>query len=309
MSVARAGEPFTASTKEADSTVTPEIVAQIVRLYSEFGLSTYRIAEQVKLDRQRIVRILRREGVTIAARGSGRPRPLKVVDGLSEETLRSLYIDHWMSSIEIGRTLGISDRTVRSRLALWGIERRTRGSFDRHDRTDVTPEELDRLYVDKELAASEVGEELGVSGRVVLQAGHSHGVPVRAGGSPRPSKIFDIQLIEVLYDDVDVRQILTAHGIPIVREPGPIWQRFLNPKPLTGELVKALYVECGLACFHIELLTGHPVPTVLRRLDALGIARRGQGGRSPFMQRWHAQQRATAPTSSSDCKQNQGHID
>ena len=281
----------TVITREAASPVTPEIVAQIIRMYSEDGLSTYRIAEQVEIDRQRIARILRREGVKIAPRGSGRSRPLRVVDGLSEETLRALYIDRWLSSTEIGRALGISDRLVRSRLALWGIERRTRGSFDRHDRTDVALEERGRLYVDKELAASEVGKELGVSGRIVLQAAHTHGVPVRTGGAPRPSEIFDIRLIEVLYDDADVTRILTAHDIPIIREPGPIWQRFPNPKPLTGELVTALYVGCGLACFHIELLTGHPVPTVLRRLDALGIARRGQGGRSPFMQRWHAQQR------------------
>jgi hypothetical protein len=291
MSAAIVSGPFTALTKETASTITPEIVAQIIRLYSEYGLSTYRIAEKVQLDRQRIVRILRREGVTIAPRGFGRFRPLKVVEGLSEETLRALYIDRWMSSIEIGRALGISDRLVRSRLALWGIKRRTRGGFDRHDRTDVAPQELERLYVDRELAASEVGEELGVSGRIVLQAAHTHGVPVRAGGAPRPSKIFDIHLIDVLYDDVDVSRILAAYDIAIIREPGPIWQRFPNPKPLAEGLLTALYVECGLACFHIELLTGHPVPTVLRRLDQLGIARRGRGGRSPFIHRWHACQR------------------
>lgn len=104
----------------------------------EDGISTYRIAEKVKLDRQRITRILRREGVTIAQRGSGRSKSLRVVDGLSEETLRDLYIDRWMSSIEIGCAFGISDRFVRSRLTLSGIDRRTRGDFDRHDRTDVS---------------------------------------------------------------------------------------------------------------------------------------------------------------------------
>lgn len=86
---------------------------------------------------------------------------------------------------------------------------------------------------------------------------------MRARGSPRPPKIFNIQLIEVLYDDVDVSRILTAHDIPIIREPGPIWQRFPNPMPLTEEILTGLYVECGLACFHIELLTGYPVQTVL----------------------------------------------
>ena len=291
MSVTRVNEQTGEQRKESIRDVTPEIVAQIVRLYLECGLSTYRIAEKFNLDRQRIARILRCEGVTIAPRGSGRSRPLKVLEGYSEETLRTLYIDKWMSSVEIGRALGISDRLVRKRLALFGIGRRTRGKFDRHDRADISPDELEHLYVDKELAATEIGDEFGVSRRIILQAAHSYGIPVRAGGSPRPSKSLDIHLIDALYDDIDVMRILNAQDIPIVREPGPIWQRFPNPKPLTKELITGLYVECGLACFHIELLTGHPVPTILRRLDELGIARRRPGGRSPFMRRWQEQQR------------------
>jgi hypothetical protein len=285
----RSREPHSVSA--TDSAIA---VAEIVHLYVECGLSTYRIANEVRIDRQRVARILRREGVAIVPRGAGRRRPLKVVDVLSEETLRDLYVGTRLSSTNIGRMLGLSDRFVRSRLALWGIERRTRGQWDRHDRTDVEPDELGPLYRDKELAAAAAGEELGVSGQIALRSAHTHGLAVRAGGAPRPSEVFDIHLIEALYDDSEVARVLSAHQIPIIRDPGPIWQRFPTPVPLTKELLTALYVECGLSSFHIELLTGQPTQTVLRRLDRSHIARRGRGGRSPFMQRWHKRRRLQA---------------
>lgn len=141
------------------------------------------------------------------------------------------------------------------------------------------------------MAASAVGEDLGVSGGIVLRSAHSGGLPVRAGGSTRPSIFFDIQLVDALYDDIEVAHILAAHNVPISREPGPIWLRFPTPVALTKGLLMDLYSECGLSCFHIELLTGVPVRTILRRLDRFGIARRGRGGRSPFIKRWRDRQR------------------
>lgn len=47
-----------AITREAASPVKPEIIAQIIRMYSEDGLSPYRIAEQVEIDRQLIARVM-----------------------------------------------------------------------------------------------------------------------------------------------------------------------------------------------------------------------------------------------------------
>lgn len=94
---------------------------------------------------------------------------------IGEELLRYLYINCQMSSVEIGKGLGISDRLVRSRLKLWGIETRPRGQFNRCDRGDVDPEELRRLYIEKEWPAASVGEELGMSGKIVLRSAHSGG--------------------------------------------------------------------------------------------------------------------------------------
>ncbi len=269
---------------------------RIADLYVERGYSTRRVAETVGIDRQRVTKILREQGIALAPRGAGRRRPLKVEGLVGEGILRYLYIDRQMSSVDIGRRLGISDRLVRSRLKMWGIETRTRGQFNRFDRGDVDLDDLRPLYIDKEWAASSVGDELGVSGNIVLRSAHTSGLPVRAGGSHRPSEVFDIVLIEALYDDTEVSRVLVRYGVPIVRDAGPLWQRFPVPVDLTPELLHDLYNTCGLSTFHIELLTGSPTPTILRRLEDYGIERRGRGGRSPFMRRWHAQRRRAATT-------------
>jgi transposase len=274
------------------SVATSETLSKrVVNLYVEGQYSARRVAEVVGIDRQRVSRILREQGITLAPRGAGRRRPLKVNGPLSEGTLRQLYVDRRLSSVDIGRGLGVSDRLVRSRLKLWGIETRSRGQWNSFDRSDIDPEELWPLYVEKEWPASTVGQELGVSGRIVLRSAHVNGLAVRAGGTYRSSEAFDIVLIEALYDDPIVSKVLASYGVAIVREPGPLWERFPRPVELTRELLDDLYNKCGVSSFHIELLSGTPVPTVLHKLEEYGIERRGRGGRCPFIRRWHERQR------------------
>lgn len=268
-------------------------VAVIVALYVDCGFSTYRIAADVGVDRQRVGRLLRKAGVALPQRGEGRRRPLRAAQATTDEMLRTLYVDLRMPSTEIGAALGISDRLIRSRLRRAGISLRSKGKWDRRDRTDAEKDDVSRLYVDQELAAEAVGDKLGVSRRIVLRSAHTYGLPVRAGGMPRPAAEFDIRLIEALYEDRDVALVLAEHSIPVVRQPGPIWDRFPAPVPLTDDLLAALYVGCGLACFHIELLTGQPAHTVLQRLEKAAIVRRSRGGRSPFMRRWRSGSRAS----------------
>jgi hypothetical protein len=265
----------------------------VTTLYLEQGYSTRRIANDLGVDRQRVVAILREQDVRLAPRGAGRRRPLKIDSSLNAETLRFLYVDCRFSSVEIGRGLGLSDRFIRSRLKLWGIERRSRGQWNRFDRTEVFPNELQSPYVEQEWSASAVGRELGVSRGIVLRSAHSHGLPVRTGGSSEPSEEYSIVLINALYDDPCVADALARHGVSVVREPGPLWERFPVVVHLSRALLDDLYTHCGLSCFHIELVTGVPVPTILRRLDEVAIAKRGRGGRSPFMRRWRTHQRGT----------------
>jgi hypothetical protein len=261
------------------------MVGWIVDLYVEGGLSTYSIAQQVGIDRQRVTRILHRANVPISPRGRNRTRPLRIADDPSAQELHRLYVEEGLSTPAIGLMLGIPDRRVRERLARYGIERRHRGAWDRRDRVEVAPDDINDLYVRKELPADEVGNHLGVSLRIVLRAAHSHGFAVRPGGAPSLSTP-DIQLIEALYGDRVVARTLRRHRVPLVKAPGLLWERFPRPVPLTTALLTELYIDCGLSSFQIELVTGQPSMTILRHLAKAGIERRPRGGRSPFMKRW-----------------------
>lgn len=258
------------------------LVRRIVDLYVAGGLSTYRVAREVGMNRQRVTRVLHREGVVISPQGKGRSRPSPAPATLEE--LRRLYIDKRLTTPAIGRLLGVSDRSVRTSLARYGIERRHRGAWDRRDRVDVDPTDICNLYVRKELPAEAVGDQLGVSRRIVLRAAHNHGLPVRPGGAPSATSV--VQLIEALYNDPGVRRALRRHRIAIVARPGMLHERFPCPARLSPPLLRELYVDCGLSSFQIELVTGQPSSAVLRGLESVGIERRPKGGLSPFMARW-----------------------
>lgn len=262
-----------------------QLAARVRELYVDGSLSTYCIAKQMGIDRQRVNRILRKAGVDVAARGRGRPRPTARTTSPTEEDLRRLYVEQRLTSPAIGRLLGIPERRVRTHLARYGIERRHRGGWDRRDRVDVDPDRIEELYVREQLSAESAGSQVGVSLQAMLRAAHYHGLPVRPGCSAR-SEAVPVHLLYALYDDPRVVRALAAHGVPIVRSPGTICERFPEPALLTPALLAELYLHCGLSSFQIELVTGRPAATVLRKLEAAAIVRRARGGVSPFLARW-----------------------
>ncbi|MGH8989401.1 MAG: hypothetical protein ACRDXC_12550, partial [Acidimicrobiales bacterium] len=261
----------------------------VVDLYGK-GLSTYRIGDLLGIGRQRASRILRQAGVPVALKGRGRSRPAQRLRDPPElpELLKDLYRDLGLSAREVGAKLGMSERTVRNRLAELGIEARTKGGWNREDRRVLNPAEVEKLYVERRETAEKVGTALDASRRLVLRALHERGIPVRSGGALDEATI---TLVRALYTDRDVLSVLVRRGVPVVPPFGPISTRFPSPVSLTRELVSELYVDCGVALTHIELLTGQPEATVRRRLVTWGIPVRNPGGRSPFLSRLIARQR------------------
>jgi hypothetical protein len=141
----------------------------------------------------------------------------------------------------------------------------------------VSADALEQPYVAAGLSAADTGRLLGVSRQIVLRAAHDEGLPVRVGG-PEPSHgPAEIELVDALYADQQVRRALSRHGIARRPAGGPIWQRFPVPLPVSPQLAEELYVRCGLGVRHIELLTGQPSQAILRLLRAQGIARRPAG--------------------------------
>lgn len=264
---------------------------RVIHLYACQGLSTYRVGDITGVGRQRVTRILHRAGVTVKANGAGRPRlPRTPVPEIPDAVLAALYLTGRLTSAGIETLTGIPARTVRRRLSGYGVPMRTKGGFNREDRAAISAALLTEMYVRQGLTAAEVGVVLGLSRRTVLRSAHDEGLPVRIGGPPPQVGPTAIELIDALYSDDDVQHAIERHGLPRVPPGGPLWQRFAAPFRLTSELAEELYVSCGLALTHIELLSGQPAETVRKLLRAAGVTLRPPGGRSPFLRRWRARQ-------------------
>jgi hypothetical protein len=278
-----------------DQAVIPELpdqdgvpVADLAHWYRCAGLSTYRIGQLTGLDRQRVTRWLQRAGVPLRPRGAGGTRPeMRRADPPDlPAILAELYVRQRLATPQIGRLLGVPDRTVRARLRQHGIQVRTRGGWQREDRRTLPAGTLRMLYTVYGLSADDVARKLDTSRKIVLRTAHDLGMPVRMGGAVAPSGLDEIQLVDALYADELVRTVLAEHRISPVPAGGAIWERFPEPVPLTERLVRDLYWRCGIGLNHIELVTGQPEHTVWGFMRRTGIATRHPGGRSPFMRRW-----------------------
>jgi hypothetical protein len=263
------------------------LTERAAHLYGCQMLSTYKIGAITGLNRQYISQLLRRAGIKVTPSGAGRRVVRRTAeDERLDQLMARLYQVHRMPSTQIAELAGISEYAVLSRLRASGVPIRTRGRNNREDRVVVSPDDLAALYLQAELSADEVGRLLGVSPRIVLRSAHDQGLPVRVGGAPSSHGPSEIELLNALYADSQVRRILDRHGVPVVARTGPIWKRFPAPQPLTVGLVTDLYEGCGLSMHHIELLTGRPAAAAAALLRASGVKLRPAGGRSPFMRRW-----------------------
>jgi transposase len=263
-------------------------VAQVRQMYERDAMSTRRIAEQLGVGRRAVAAALRSAGVAVSPRGAGRPRPTRHVDPDDlEERLRQLYAGDRMTRREASEKLGLSEGLVRTRLAEFAIPTRSRGNWNREDRVEIAVEKVLALYQDRGLSAQRAAELLGVSRGVFLRTAHEQGVRVRPGAATRHESD-SIELISALYDDPSVRATLHRHDVPVVPQPGPIWQRFPEPVVLTTELCTELYIGAGLSTMQIEMVTGQPASRIRYLLQRAGVTLRPSGGRSPFRVRWDA---------------------
>ncbi|HEY1700191.1 MAG TPA: winged helix-turn-helix transcriptional regulator [Trebonia sp.] len=260
----------------------------LTHLYTCRSWSIHQIAARTGLGRQRVSRILKAHGVTVSSRGAGRPRPgtRRAEAPDTPRRIRELYENSRLSSREVAEILGLPERTVRERLRMYGVTARTRGGWNREDRTTVPADVLTTLYLEDGMTAAEVGAHLGVSANTVLRSAHTFGLPVRAGGAvPLPGPE-EIQLISALYADSLIDSALTAHSVPRIPPGGTISERFPEPVPLTTPLLKDLYWGCGAGLSHIELVTGQAAESIRGFMRRAGIPLRPSGGRSPFLRRW-----------------------
>ena len=82
------------------------------------------------------------------------------------------------------------------------------------------------------------------------------------------------QVIDGLYRDEQVSEVLDRHAVPRRPAGGDIAVRFPDPVPMTAQLLDELYHGAGCSSGQIELLTGQPQVVVRASMRRLGIALR-----------------------------------
>jgi len=90
----------------------------------------------------------------------------------------------------------------------------------------------------------------------------------------RPAVTAAVALIDGLYRDHQIGEVLDRHAVPRRPAGGDIAVRFPDPVPLTAQLLDELYHGAGCSSGQIELLTGQPQIVVRATMHRLGIALR-----------------------------------
>ncbi|MGH9185030.1 MAG: hypothetical protein ACRD0U_04305 [Acidimicrobiales bacterium] len=264
------------------------------RLYVEDRLTTREVAEALGVSRHRVMRALAWAGIPCRSRHDRRPRDARAA--VTAERLHELYVDGNRTVAETARILAVSDEYVRRRLRECGIAKRP-GTFAPKIRTD--PNRLRqtaiRLYGEDEFTMADVADELGVSVSTVRCMLHEAGGAIRPGGLPAATAgLRERHLLADLYADPAVRRTLRRHRVMAPDparwdKPGPLHS--FAPLPLSEALVHDLYLEVGLATYHISLLCGVGVTYVRARLREYGIATRPSGRPCPWLVRTYLEPR------------------
>jgi hypothetical protein len=256
--------------------------AQVAAMYRAEPIAAAEIARRLGISTHRALAALHREGVEIdpgrqaaAARAaSARRGRVPSLPADQAELAVRYYRDEGWSYRMIGEHLGVSTAKVRAELRHRGVpvhRRQLVGPGSRAARTEAPVDKLRQLYVESEWSAADVAAQLDSTINVVLRTGHAHGVPIRQGGGGSPAVTAAVALIDGLYRDDQISEVLDRHAVPRRPAGGDIAVRFPDPVPLTAQLLDELYHDAGCSSGQIELLTGQPQIVVRATMHRLGI--------------------------------------
>ena len=257
---------------------------QVAEMYRVEPITASEIARRLGISDGRVLAALQREGVAIdparhaavnRAVGARRRGTVPSLPAEDAELAVRYYQEQGWSYRMIGEELGVSGAKVRAELQRRGVpvhHRQPIGPGSRASRTEATPvEKLRKLYVESEWSAQDVAAQLDSTIHVVLRTGHAHGVPIRQGGGGRPAVTAAVAVIDGLYRDDQISEVLERHAVPRRPAGGDIAVRFPEPVPLTAQLLDELYNEAGCSSTQIELLTGQPQIVVRANMHRLGM--------------------------------------
>jgi predicted DNA-binding protein YlxM (UPF0122 family) len=125
----------------------------------------------------------------------------KKISSVPTSEIIELYVNHELSSSEIGRRFGLTRQAVCARLKTAGVAARPGGS-----RPPVFEKEfLEKVYVHDRLTVAEVADKLNTTNAIILRAMKIHGIKRR---SPGTVKYLQLRELEIGVS-VDLPKLLT----------------------------------------------------------------------------------------------------
>jgi predicted transcriptional regulator len=217
--------------------------------------------------------------------------PVHGTDALTPEYLRQEYVDRGRSAKEIAAEVGVSEQSVLRYLHRHDIAARRGGGAELA--AVLTPELLQREYVDRGRSAKEIAAEVGVSEQSVLRYLHRHGFELR---SARRVSLGDVLTAEYLQREHveggrSVADLAREHGVSEQAVRNWINKRGLQgavagTRPVGDRLTQAYlqreYELKGRSIAAIATEVGVSEQSVLRYLHKHGITvRRGRSTPPP----------------------------
>jgi len=271
------------------------------QLYRDEKMSPWEIAKATNTTPAKVDYRLKRFGIP-----RRRPNERKLLEDLTPELLRSLYLDQQRSTVEIASMLECSGNRVTALLHEYGILVRPGAVRTSAGRTPLSKEVLEELHVRQGLSAEQIAVKLGYlrptgdpsDGRV-RNALHRHGLNIHHAEREISASELERLYVEERLDEAQIGERLawrTPHGKPSVVE---IRKRLVRagierrrkqgtPNPDTAKLLRLHQVE-GLTPEQIAErigwfdADGKPAALLVRRrLQRAGVPRRPKNPYPPF---------------------------
>jgi len=152
---------------------------EIIRLYSEEGLTVKEIGPLFGLTHVRVIQILEKAGVNRRSRGWRSHWPWRDMEQRRRE-IAHVYVEEELSLNEVGARLGLSTSCVRQELIRAGVDRR-HASWYRMQRVAQRNREIIRLCLQEGLKRKEVAARFDLRpetvSRILARASMHRGQP------------------------------------------------------------------------------------------------------------------------------------
>lgn len=170
------------SEKKKNQARSADGIFKMKSFYDE-GRSFSEVGDRFGISPSRVEQIFRQNNIktrkkTVSKKFLKAMRNRRII--LEKEVLAKLYLVEKLSIHKVAEKLKTSDHVVRSNLKAYGIPIRP---LERYTTSQLTPELLQSLYIDKNLTAPEIAERLGYSALTIGKKLSKFGIKKRSGTS------------------------------------------------------------------------------------------------------------------------------